>query len=64
MGWLVCLRGLVGLKVKAKQCSTMPAVAQSVSGDPPACIGMSGVGYPGLILPGSACIGFALSDDA
>ena len=42
----------------------MPAVAQSVSGDPPACIGMSGVGYPGLVLLGFACIGSALSDRA
>ena len=42
----------------------MPAVAQSVSGDPPDCIGMSGVGYPGLVLLGFACSGVALSDHA
>ena len=42
----------------------MPAVAQSVSGEPPVCIGMSGVGYPGLVLHGFAYIGFALSDHA
>ena len=42
----------------------MSAVAQSVGGDPPACIGMSGVSYPGLVLLGYACIGFALSDHA
>ena len=42
----------------------MSAVAQSVSGDPPACIGMSGVAYPGLVLLGVACSGFALPDRA
>ena len=43
---------------KAVQCR------QSLGGDPPACIGMSGVGYPGLVLLGVACSGFALSDHA
>ena len=34
----------------------MPAVAQSVSGDPPACIGMSGVGYPDMVLLGLSVV--------